>query len=356
MRKSEKAERRRWLPWWKSGLFALVPLLVLEAVLRLVPVPAGIQPHEFFDQDYSDPLHLKDPELFWRLAPDVDFQRRDGDHSFRWRINSQGLRAQQDYPEAVSSAYRILCVGDSVTFGWLVEEHEAYPARLQKLLVSRGMDVEVINAGVPGYSSHQVARYLPELLRFEPDLVVTYLGINDSSPASRPDSRRGALVRMDLLAGRLATYQHLAALLRRAKPSPSGPSDRTALRSQRVFLETFVNNVRSIEETTETAGADLLFIRPLAEADGSLVEVWPPPKEDGQFESARSDLIGVEARHLRLDLTAVFGASGSGPSQTLVPGDTCHWNGVGHSTVAEGLANLLLESWRQTGGGPPPRP
>ena len=55
------------------------------------------------------------------------------------------------------TAYRIVCLGGSTTYGDGVEDwHFTYPALLQDSLRARGIgDVEVVNAGVSGYSSYE---------------------------------------------------------------------------------------------------------------------------------------------------------------------------------------------------------
>ncbi len=54
-----------------------------------------------------------------------------------------GLGAGQARP------LRIVAIGASNTQGWYVGNQGAYPARLALLLKARGIDAEVINAGVP---------------------------------------------------------------------------------------------------------------------------------------------------------------------------------------------------------------
>ena len=50
---------------------------------------------------------------------------------------------------AVSAApLRIVAVGTSNTYGWFVSGQSAYPTVLQRLLKAKGVDAEVINAGV----------------------------------------------------------------------------------------------------------------------------------------------------------------------------------------------------------------
>ncbi len=78
--------------------------------------------------------------------------------------------------------FRIICLGDSCTYGSNVDWDQTYPARLQVVL-NNGDDeprIEVLNAGVSGYTSYQGFRYLQEdLIRYKPDLVTLYFGPND---------------------------------------------------------------------------------------------------------------------------------------------------------------------------------
>jgi lysophospholipase L1-like esterase len=85
--------------------------------------------------------------------------------------------------------YRILTLGDSCTFGLGVDDAQTWPAQLQQLLNADGDRVEVINAGVPGYSAFQGRRFLEkEGLHLAPDLVIAGFGFNDREVwASRSD-------------------------------------------------------------------------------------------------------------------------------------------------------------------------
>lgn len=88
---------------------------------------------------------------------------------------------------------RVACVGNSVTFGYLLPEREvnAYPAQLQRLL---GEDYEVGNFGHSGATllrrGHRPYDRLPEFrkaLDFKADLVVIHLGLNDTDPRNWPE-------------------------------------------------------------------------------------------------------------------------------------------------------------------------
>src|SRR3989338_6859634 len=68
------------------------------------------------------------------------------------RINSLGLRsvgtAGELSLEEIQNKYRILAMGDSLTFGLFVDDEDSYPYRLQNILSEEGKNAVVLNAGV----------------------------------------------------------------------------------------------------------------------------------------------------------------------------------------------------------------
>ncbi|MFT7463085.1 MAG: lysophospholipase L1-like esterase [Pseudohongiellaceae bacterium] len=76
----------------------------------------------------------------------------------------------------------VLCVGDSNTFGLHLPRVYAYPAMLQAALGQRyRQPVSVINRGIPGQNSAQVAAgLLQDLDELSPDIVFILAGINDT--------------------------------------------------------------------------------------------------------------------------------------------------------------------------------
>jgi hypothetical protein len=124
-----------------------------------------------------------DPDTFWSLEPNlnnVEFLPQPGGppNSFRVNTNELGLRNPPIGPKA--GRYRILCIGDSTTFGQYVEDHESWPAQLQALLDPDADQIEVINAGLIGATSFQGLAYLIHRgFELEPDLVIATYGFND---------------------------------------------------------------------------------------------------------------------------------------------------------------------------------
>jgi len=88
-------------------------------------------------------------------------------------------RASSWRPEAKN---RILCVGDSHTWGSGVEREEAYPAQLQIFLDEQEPGAySVINLGLPGLSTTQLRRRVPDWLsRYQPDLMIIWAGANNA--------------------------------------------------------------------------------------------------------------------------------------------------------------------------------
>jgi len=92
-------------------------------------------------------------------------------------INSLGLRGPEITKEKRPDVRRVLCLGDSCTFG----AAHPYPEILQRLLDERAPGrFEVLNGGVIGYTSLHGLQWLQsDLLALEPDVVTIYFGWND---------------------------------------------------------------------------------------------------------------------------------------------------------------------------------
>jgi hypothetical protein len=92
------------------------------------------------------------------------------------RINSLGLKG----PEIDESRTRprVLTIGDSCTFGTLVD-HFSYPRSMERALAKLGTPTEVVNGGVEGYWPRNVTRYRMEGFRdLKPEITIIYIGWN----------------------------------------------------------------------------------------------------------------------------------------------------------------------------------
>ena len=99
-------------------------------------------------------------------------------------INRQGLRDREFTHERPPSVFRVLCLGDSVTFGWGIPSEDTFPKQLERSLnrEETGPRFEVVNAGVGGYNAVQeAALYRTQLAGYETDLVLLFYTVNDAS-------------------------------------------------------------------------------------------------------------------------------------------------------------------------------
>jgi lysophospholipase L1-like esterase len=92
--------------------------------------------------------------------------------------------------------YRIVALGGSSTYDVRIEDNDkTFTAQLEKLLKDQYgfQNVEVINAGVPGYNSWEILSNLEyRVLDLDPDLVIIYENTNDvHARLVEPSSYRG---------------------------------------------------------------------------------------------------------------------------------------------------------------------
>jgi len=131
-----------------------------------------------------DPLYVSpERDRFWKYDSLLGWVHEPGQEGifetpqFRTivRINENGLRDRPHSYERQNDIQRILVLGDSFAWGYGVEESERFSQLLEKSL-----DVEVINAGVSGYSTDQeLLWYENEGIKYETDLVILVIAGND---------------------------------------------------------------------------------------------------------------------------------------------------------------------------------
>jgi lysophospholipase L1-like esterase len=168
----------------------ILPLVLVEALARLLaPEQAPIRLGQLGDVLKDDPreqfldLVRPDPELFWSLAPSVRLAE-DRRPFYGLIANAQGLREEREIPRTKARGERrLLFIGDSCTFGYLLRPDESYVEQVERRLAARFSDrrIECINAGVPGYTLFQGCRFLETRgAEFAPDLVVLNFGWNEN--------------------------------------------------------------------------------------------------------------------------------------------------------------------------------
>ncbi len=175
--------------------------------------------------------------------------------------------------------FRIFCLGGSTTAGWPYQYNAGFPsqlqARLSQLFPER--DFEVINVGISAINSYSVLDFTRELLRYQPDLFLIYMGHNEFYGALGVASTQGIGLSRSFIKAYLALEKFkLVQLMRGAvawlRRSPVRTGEQHTLMEnmvgdKKILLDSpkyrraradFAANLGEILETIKKAGAPVL--------------------------------------------------------------------------------------------------
>ena len=115
-----------------------------------------------------------DKRLGWTQKPNLDVvTSTDFDWVVRFQTNEDGLTPPASRRIKKKDLLRVMMFGDSTIVGRSLPQDKTVSALLENYLRGKGVKVEVINAGVQGYSTDQVFLRMQELLPlYRPDIVI----------------------------------------------------------------------------------------------------------------------------------------------------------------------------------------
>ena len=304
-------------------------------------------------------LHQAEPTQPWlyRLRPgaEAELEKTAGIH---YRVNADGFRGPHYAQARADGVFRVAVLGDSLTFGFGVEEAEVYTALLEaelaRLLAPR--KVEVLNFGVGGYNPYnEVALFEGIAAAWQPDLVLVQFCINDLNDprlhfdahtlrllelpdAAFPDPRMrtqpmpgrsplafcaGRLRLCDLL--QHALYENRAD--RRAL-ARAVAERRTLGEAERTWLHAQYGKLQQWAETHDARFGVVVFPYP---------KQLREPSRDGVAQGIAA--LGRDAGFAVIDLTQAFRAASQARDALFL--DLWHPSPAGHRVAAEALAAEL---------------
>jgi len=305
-------------------------LLLIELLVRWIGVA---RPGEdlrglpiWVQANVRDRAFVPDARLFWRVKPASDWLK----------TNSLGLHGEEIPRRKDADTYRILCLGDSITWGFPLHYTRAYPYLLERLLdrLPVPLDFEVLNAGVPGYSSLQGRRYLEELLPLGPDCITVMFGRNDQRQLREeggvlPDRQvpilPGWVIALRRLLGHSRLYGFLRSVLVERQDVTAAERAQLDPRSLRVRPSEFRENIRAIVEMARERGIAVVLITTAR---------TPPPMP--HYNRVLREMAESEGLPLA-DVARAF--ERRGVAELVV--DDCHPNERGHRLIAQELAVTL---------------
>jgi lysophospholipase L1-like esterase len=181
----------------------ITPMEALERGLIVAVTPPGPRPRTMFA-----------PGTFYLCYADQDRLQRDwldANGRIAVRINSFGLHERELPKQKPAGQRRIVCVGDSFTFGWGIPEEAGWVRLLENDLRRDQGDVLTINCGAAGTVciDEYVAGLTTRFHEFGPDVVILTICLNDLIPNNgvllfgpAPDTGSALLDRILMACGR----------------------------------------------------------------------------------------------------------------------------------------------------------
>jgi lysophospholipase L1-like esterase len=254
------------------------------------------------------------------------------------RINSHGFR-DPEYPVAKpADTFRILLLGDSLTFGWGVRASDRFSTLLEQDLSQlvktvTGKKLHIVNTGIGNYNTVQEVNLFRDIGRkFKPDLVILNFFINDAEDI--PTKRAPAILKYSYFAmwlwGRFDTIGRMSGrqLTYRDYYTQLYEEDHNG----------WINARQALAELKQLSLEDRFHL---------MVTILPELHEVGN----RYGFASIHSRISRaaqqagadgvLDVADVFTEETTPESLWVSPGDA-HPNAMAHRIIASALAQFLV--------------
>lgn len=332
VREEESAEGLRFSTRRSLLLASIIIAAILtaaELVLRVVGVRSPVRPSivlRSVDTDIELPFMRADREALWSPRPRYRGEFMGGTVS----INGLGMRGPA--VEAPRPGWRRF--GDSITFGYGVGDEQTYAHYLGRELA--GGRVEVLNAGVTGYTSSQVLARLRRLLpKLKPDVVLVCIGWNDGTLRPVDDEEHAQRLRsvmpIDGFLDHLYLYRGMKSLYVRQWSSRPQPDAKTP----RVSVERYRENLGRMVVLCREAGARIAFIDlPRRRRPG-----------EGRVSSAYAGTLVAAAREMEVPLLTIddlsLNTSLDDNARYFI--DSLHLSPEGNAYLAKRLLGQLVE-------------
>ena len=118
----------------------------------------------------------------WGFFPQESLKTLDPDtgETYVSLANNYGWRDRNRQYHNKNNTYRILVLGDSVTYGAIVPAHKVYTRILENKLHESGYNIEVINIAYGGWGTdQQLEALVNEGVKYNPNLIIVQFTTND---------------------------------------------------------------------------------------------------------------------------------------------------------------------------------
>lgn len=148
----------------------LFTLIICESILRIC------YKKQFIEHFSADERYQLDNQLIYSFKPNKKTIWSTGEFVETFQINSLGFRDDEFSLNNKPNTIRIVAVGDSFTAGHGIPQNsKTYPKLLETELRNqfKQNNIEVINAGTPGYTPDQEYRLIKtRILKLNPNIII----------------------------------------------------------------------------------------------------------------------------------------------------------------------------------------
>jgi len=267
-----------------------------------------------------------------------------------WALKFRGKNPTPGKPNGV---FRIICMGDSCTFGHGIKDDDAtYPAQLEQWLRQHGSRAEVINAGVVGSTVRHGYDYLRfRILWYRPDLLVVAYGWNDHTVFDAAEVVRHLVAMSSQSGRRLALIRHVRLLQVVAKcilalrlEAALSHADENA---RKVPLEDYANTLRRLVDLAEEKHVRvvLMTLPGAPTTDPGIRQLYGPSVVRLKWHTKYVDATRQVARRTGALLVDAAKAFESNPRRgKLIAADGIHPTAEGAKTLAALVGKTIVAS------------
>ncbi|MBI5375560.1 MAG: SGNH/GDSL hydrolase family protein [Candidatus Schekmanbacteria bacterium] len=348
----------------KKVLFSFVVIILffvsLESAARIIDYIKN----RHYVADFPDVIYDTHPYIPIILKPNTAFRPRN------ININSLGYRGKDFKIIKTPGTFRIVCIGGSTVFGiGSSSDKTTFPQLLEDVLNKKisGKKFEVINAGVPGYTTAESLIDIElRLLDLSPDLIFIYHGYNDFKPNRMPNFKSDYShwrYREPIYIGRpfldnFRFYTKLRNLILKYLPKNQDSSFPELKRFDTVSIEgvkAFERNLKSMIDIAKSRNIKVIlstFVIPLNDTNlkknpemfKALLYFTPTLTYQGvldartKYNNAAKELAEEENIPL-VDFDKIM------PQSLEYFDDYVHFNDIGAMFIGENIANSIIENY-----------
>ncbi|MCJ7666429.1 MAG: GDSL-type esterase/lipase family protein [Actinobacteria bacterium] len=251
--------------------------------------------------------------------------------------NYQGLRFETtrlEFSRVCSSFPRLVCLGDSVTFGWNIAYEKSFPYLLEKKLMEQYPGVMVINSGIGGQTVLDgLQRLESDVFYYDPMVVIINFGLNDAFIVTEGDSREQRNSNPGQTKGEGNNFESEQSLV---------DENRDTDLKNNIDLDTFTSTYRQLIERISDKGLEILIMG----TNPVRTEVLWDNKDIASKQEESYRLYNQAARDAAEDYGIIFvdiweGFMSGGELDTLIQPDGIHPGETGLVLISEILSVKL---------------